>query len=421
VHVLGAAAVVVLVLATAVWVGWRVATHREEPGAARTKPSFATRLGASLGLGPSAATGVRMALERGSGASVLPVRSALVAAVLAIGGLAAASTFSASLDRLTSSPERYGAPWDLQPDNRDFTRAELARLSDASDVGILQRTNVVFADGTGATAYAMVVKKGRPHLTVASGRMPVGDDEVALGADQLQRLGRGVGDAVQLETEDGPMRLLVVGEAVVPSVDQDPVAGGVVLTPRTLEAVSQSDVTSNAVLTWRDGVDHDAAVAQFKRAFPGVYSAYAVPRPPGEVVNLGRVGSLPAFFGVFLAVVGVAGLLHALVTSVRRRRRDLAVLRAMGFVRRQLGASVAWQSTTIATVGLLTGVPLGIAVGRWVWIFVADGAGVPTDPLVPALAAAALVPLTLIAANLVALPLGVRAGRVPPATVLRTE
>ncbi|MEY2476455.1 MAG: putative transport system permease protein [Actinomycetota bacterium] len=420
VHLGGSLAVGLLVLATAALVGWQVATRHDVTPLSRARPSVATRVANAVAGGPAVTTGVRMALERGTGRSVLPVRSALFAALVAVGGLAATVTFNASLERLTSTPARYGAPWDLQPDAADLGPEEVAKLGDAKDVGILQRTNVVFADGAGATGYAVLVKKGQPQLTITEGRAPFTEDEVALGADQLERLREPVGGTVELRTGDGTRRLRVVGEAVVPAADQDPVAGGVVMTPELLEQVAQSEPSTNAILSWRDDVDPGAAVARFKRSFPGAYSAYALARPPGEVVNLGRVGSLPDAFAAFLAVVGVAGLLHALVTSTTRRRADLAVLRAMGFVRRQLGASVAWQSTTIAVVGLLVGIPLGIAIGRWVWILVADGIGVATDPLVP-LTTVLLVPAALLVANLLAVPLGVRAARVPPAAVLRTE
>jgi hypothetical protein len=420
VHLGGAFAVGLLVVATAALVSWQVATGHDAQPLTRTRPSLATRVANAAAGGPAATTGVRMALERGTGRSVLPVRSALFAALVAVGGLAAAVTFNASLERLTSTPARFGAPWDLQPDAADLGPEELAKMGDAKDVGILQRTNVVFADGAGATAYAMLVKKGHPELAITDGRAPFNEDEVALGADQLARLRQPIGGTAELRTEDGTRRLRIVGETVVPAADQDPVAGGVVVTPELLEQVKQSEPATNAVLRWRDDVSPTAAVARFKRNFPGVYSAYAVARPPGEVVNLGRVGSLPDAFAAFLAVVGVAGLLHALVTSTTRRRADLAVLRAMGFVRRQLSASLAWQSMTIAAFGLLAGIPLGIAIGRWVWILVADGIGVATDPLVP-VTIALLVPGALLVANLLAVPLGLRAARVPPATVLRTE
>ena len=420
VHLGGASLVAALVVGTGLLAGWQVADPAVEQDP-RARPSLASRLSRALNLGPSAVTGVRMALERGRGRAGLPVRSALVAAVVAVGGLAGTATFAASLDRLTTTPARYGSPWDLQPDlyEDDFERA--ARLPVVGAMGVMARAGVEIVDGPAATGYAMRKIKGEISYTVLDGRMPLADDEAAVGRDQLERLDIGLGDTIRLRTEGAPRRLRVVGTVLTPSTDQDPVASGVVVTMPVLEAAARSDVTPMAAIRWRPGVDRAEATQAFRKAFPYSFSRYAAPRPPGEVTNLSRVGSLPDAFGAFLAAVGVAGLLHALVTSARRRRQDLAVLRAMGFVRRQLAASVVWQSMTIAVVGLVVGVPLGIAVGRWVWIVLADGIGVGRDPLVPALTATLLVPLTVVAANLVALPLGILAARTSPAAVLRTE
>jgi ABC-type lipoprotein release transport system permease subunit len=57
---------------------------------------------------------------------------------------------------------------------------------------------------------------------------------------------------------------------------------------------------------------------------------------------------------------------HTLVTSVRRRR-DLAMLKTLGFVRGQVVAAMVWQATTFAVVALALGRPLGLAAGRWPW------------------------------------------------------
>src|SRR5207244_5241347 len=108
-------------------------------------------------------------------------------------------------------------------------------------------------------------------------------------------------------------------------------------------------------------------------------------RPPNNVANLRRVDVVPRVLGGLLAIIGLAATAHALVTGVRRRRHDLAILRTMGFVRRQVGATVMWQATTLALIGLVIGLPLGFAAGRWIWSLVAGGLGVATDPLVPAL------------------------------------
>ena len=58
---------------------------------------------------------------------------------------------------------------------------------------------------------------------------------------------------------------------------------------------------------------------------------------------------------------------------VRRRRRDFAVLKTLGFDRGQVRATVAWQATTLAALGVALGVPLGIVIGDAVWRLIADG------------------------------------------------
>ena len=420
-HVGGTFGLTVVMGVIAALVAWRVAGMHDRL-TARTRPSVATRLAAAVNLGPSATTGIRHALERHVGRAALPVRSALVAALVAVAGVAGALTFAASLDRLEKTPARYGVPWDLQPELfNEVDPEDVARLSDVGASARMHRADVQFTSGDTAGVYTFQRVKGELAFTLLDGRAPSGPGEVALGGDLLRRLDTAVGQTVVVRTRNGDRTLRVVGQVLTPASDQGPIAGGAVVTNATFKAVARTERETIDVLRWRTGVDPLAAERRFRATFPGAVNAYSRPIAPGEVTNLARVGSLPQAFGGFLAVVGVAALLHALVTSGRRRRHDMAVLRAMGFVRRQLGASVAWQSSTIAVVGLVAGIPLGIAAGRWVWIVVADGVGVASDPLVPVAAGALVVLGALVVANLLAAPLGWRAGRVPAATVLRTE
>jgi predicted lysophospholipase L1 biosynthesis ABC-type transport system permease subunit len=106
---------------------------------------------------------------------------------------------------------------------------------------------------------------------------------------------------------------------------------------------------------------------------------------------------------------------------VRRRRRDLALLKTLGFTRGQLAAAVAWQSTVVAVVGLVIGVPLGIAAGRWLWILFARGLSAVPDPVVPAASIVLATVATLVLANLVAAVPGRQAARTPAALMLRAE
>ena len=87
---------------------------------------------------------------------------------------------------------------------------------------------------------------------------------------------------------------------------------------------------------------------------------------------------------------------------MRRRRRELAVLKTLGFSRRQVRATVAWQASTVAAVGLVVGIPLGLLVGSYVWHQVATELGVATDRSWPVLAIVVLALGAFVAVNLIA-------------------
>jgi ABC-type lipoprotein release transport system permease subunit len=109
------------------------------------------------------------------------------------------------------------------------------------------------------------------------------------------------------------------------------------------------------------------------------------------------------------------------VASVRRRRRELALLKTLGFTQRQLAAAVAWQASVAAMIGAAVGVPVGIALGRWLWILFAREIYAIPEPSVPVLEVVVIVLGTLVLANLVAAIPGRIAARTPTALVLRAE
>jgi ABC-type antimicrobial peptide transport system permease subunit len=137
--------------------------------------------------------------------------------------------------------------------------------------------------------------------------------------------------------------------------------------------------------------------------------------------RLGQVNWLPATLAALLAMLALLAVGHAIVTSVRRRRRELAVLKALGFDRRQTGATVVWQASTLATVGLIVGIPVGLIIGRLVWHRVADSLGVSTAPTIPKLALLLTVACALAAVNLIAFLPARAAARTRPAVALRSE
>ncbi len=106
---------------------------------------------------------------------------------------------------------------------------------------------------------------------------------------------------------------------------------------------------------------------------------------------------------------------------MRRRRHDLAVLRAVGVTRRQTRAIVLIQGTLLAAVGLTFGVPLGFALGRTLWRSVADTTPVEYIPPVAVWALVLIAPVALLAATLLAAWPSHRAASMRVAHVLRTE
>ena len=132
---------------------------------------------------------------------------------------------------------------------------------------------------------------------------------------------------------------------------------------------------------------------------------------PTDVGNYERIRATPLWLAAALALLAGAAVAHALVTTIRTRRRELAILRCEGFTRRQVIGSVAVHASTIALVSAVVGIPLGIALGRVAWTALADSIGAVAAPVVP-MALLLLVPGVLVIANLVAILPARRAARV---------
>jgi ABC-type lipoprotein release transport system permease subunit len=122
-----------------------------------------------------------------------------------------------------------------------------------------------------------------------------------------------------------------------------------------------------------------------------------------------------------LALLAVATLIHVLLTSVRRRRPDLAVLKSLGLLPSQVLGTVLWQATALAAAALLVGLPLGVLAGRWAWVLFARSAGVAPTADIPVTLVLAAIPVTLLLAIVIAAGPGWAAARVRPASVLRAE
>lgn len=129
----------------------------------------------------------------------------------------------------------------------------------------------------------------------------------------------------------------------------------------------------------------------------------------------------PLVLAALLGLIGVVALTHMLVSSVRRRRRDLAIMKTLGYDRRQMRLSVIWQASTLVLIALAAGLPVGIVGGRWACGLFADQLGIDRSPTIATTTLLLTIPATLLLANAIAAFPGRAAARIHPAVALRAE
>lgn len=442
----GFLAMVVLLAGWAMVPAWRAASAPAGTAAATdvsatSRPSRLARVAAGLGLPASATTGVRMALEPGRGRTAVPVRSALAGTAMAIAAVAATVTFATNLNRLVSTPSMYGQGWDIALDTGFGAVAleEAAPILEGPAVAGYSggRYGEVGVEGVTVPAVGIDLIRGEAFPTILEGRPPRGPGEIVLGTTSLRALGSSLGDTVDVAVAGTRSPMRVVGRAVFPRLGRGsfPPTGlgegaAVAAEVMPLFEAPPGDVAYSFFLV-RFADDADRAVREalaeefHSRVCAGplgdCFLSVEGDQRPADVSNYERVQSTPMVLSALLVALAVATLTHTLVTWARRRRRDLAVLRAVGFVRRQVSSTVAWQATTLAVLATLVGLPLGVAGGRWLWLVFARQLGVGTAVMVPSLFLLVTVPVVIVVANVVAAVPGLSAAGVRPAVVLRTE
>jgi predicted lysophospholipase L1 biosynthesis ABC-type transport system permease subunit len=181
-----------------------------------------------------------------------------------------------------------------------------------------------------------------------------------------------------------------------------------------------------AVVALRPGADQGTVTGRLsgKLATLGNGGARIAVEPavvPKQLAEVRDLRLLPTLLGAFLVVLAIGAVGHALATAVRRRRHEVAVMRALGMTRRQTRGVVATQASVLAAIGLAFGAPVGVVLGRLLWRLVADQTPLSYQPPTAAVALIVIGPVVLAAANLLAIWPARRAARLPIGHVLRTE
>ena len=394
------------------------------------RPTRALAGGRFLG-SPSRLLGTSFAVDpSGTGRRSRVVAGATMGAItLGVAAVVTVATLEASRSHLATSPRLFGAPAELlYASNGMFGIAEVVDATLATD-GVDAVTRQVALDddtleaiGPGGPAQvvpgAYETRRGFAVPPVVNGGYPQGADEVALGEATAEALGADVGDTVRVVPSGAEGELVLRVSSMVVAWGLDDPAHAFVVTPETLHLVVCADLpfdecnfTANV---FADVSTDDARIALLDADFRDALA-------PANVDRLDQIGDVPWYLATFLCVLGAAGVLHAALTAVRRRRRDIAITRALGLSARLASDSLVWQAELTALVGVATGVCFGAIAGPVVWRMIASDVGVIDEPIVPVFGVALTVVIGMATAALISMGPRWRAARLPLTIALRSE
>jgi hypothetical protein len=461
--VLGIGFMLLFLLLNAITLGVLVVRTRRTKSRARrlSAPlvSRAGRLAADMGLPVPAVVGVRFALERPSERDAAPVRSALVGAVLAVTIVVATLTFGSSLDTLVSHPSLYGWNWNYAlTSNGSSVPPQAAKLLNTDPyVAAWSGDNFANAQIDGVTVpIILTTYHAKVSVPLLSGHEVENAHQIVLGAETMKDLHKHLGQTVfggygskkDYPVYVPPTRLTIVGTATLPAIG-NPLS---LHTSMGVGAVLPIDIEppafrkflhskfealngySTDFVRLRKGAPRSLALASLRKiARFGEKEIEATPNGggssvyvqgvlyPAEIENYRTIGFIPDLLALALALGTVVALGLTLIASVHRRRRDLALLRTLGFTGRQLLSAVAWQASVAGAIGAVFGIPLGILTGRWLWTVFANNIFAVPRPTEPVLAIVIVALSALVLANVVAALPGRTAAKTSSAQVLRGE
>jgi hypothetical protein len=381
---------------------------------------------------PSRLFGLRVAGGWATRSSRASARSQIVGLVGAVALVAAVATWSAAARHVASDASLWGWRWDTTVElnekklstRTDDRQSLWPRVSDLGDrlarqpqlVSALAAVQVgsLTIGGHQIEADAIDTRVGTIWPPLVRGREARSPDEIDAGQDLVSRAGWKLGDQIAV----GSTTVRLVGEVVSPAFGTGTFGQTVVMTPAGLDRVGGFENTNSSYLfvNLAPGTTRTMLATEAGDQFD-----ILDPITPSPVLGIEAIGGVDELLLGFIAVIGAVGLAHGVRSATRQRRRDHAVMRALGARSRFVASATAWHTVFNLGAGALVGIPVGWMLGRFVWNRTADGMGVVVGYPSPTPMLATIVGATVVIGALVAILLGASAARRSSTRVLRQE
>lgn len=211
---------------------------------------------------------------------------------------------------------------------------------------------------------------------VRDGREPAEPDEVVLDADLAERGDVSVDDTVRLVVDSIASSYRVVGIATPPGDGLDRQSAVFFDDDRATELSGRPDRVDAIGVLAEPGVPPGELAGRITAAVPDVLAHTGAERGDVEFLDVGDARSLvvesAASFGGTMVLIVVFVVASTLALSVRQRRRELALLRAIGATPKQINWMIGAEMTLVSSVGAVVGALPGVVLAfvmRGVFVF----------------------------------------------------
>jgi len=419
------AAIIILAVTTMllIW-SWRLAGRISQSSGSGSRAMADSPI-ANVGLigrirtGVLTSTAARFAFQSSSDRNSAAIHGVTGSAALGIALFAGGLTFASGIQTVVETPAAHGWNWDVAIANNFGAIPDYAVESITNDDHVDELT--AFTTGTltiaGHRVFSLGIdqKLGAVYLSLTEGRPPQSADEIVLGASTLRSTGRSIGDTIDVVTPKDTRKMTIVGLATFPPLGSArfgslSLGDGAATIPSVIPIADPSGTYSGVLVRVRNQ-SKETDVAALRAIIVGLgctdSSCFLTDAQPPQLTGYSELRSIWVPFGLALGSLVAVPLGYGVISTVRARRRELSILRAIGMSQRQVSAVVMLQGLSIVIVSAIGGVLLGVVAARVAWSVFSHSVGVNWPLGIPKLAVALIVAGALAIALLISMVVAV--------------